>query len=150
MSNCSWVSKATFNQKPWGREIVASSHSNIAAKLITINAGEMTSFKYNNIKFESLVVLKGRVRAYFANSNFFDEPECTLKTKLLEVGDCLNVQCGCPYRLEALTTSQILEIGNCTNNETFNTIRIIDEYGRESKESTQEKKEKIKKCIQNL
>lgn len=150
MNNSAWVSKATLNKKPWGQEIVASNSTNIAAKLITINKNEKTSFKYNNIKFEALVILKGKVKAIYANSNFLKEEDCELKMSILSEGDCLNIQPGCPYRLEAITTTQLLEIGNCTNSPDFNTIRLIDDYGRESKKVTKYQQEKIKRCIRNL
>jgi mannose-6-phosphate isomerase len=150
MSNSAWVSKALFKNKPWGREVVASNHGNISAKLITIEKGHSTSFKYNNIKFETLVVLKGEIKVYYANSDFFSSNECSMKTEILEPGQALNVQCGCPYRLKALETSQLLEIGDCTNNAELNTIRIIDDYGRSSEKVTTQQKEKIIKCTQDL
>jgi len=45
----------------------------------------------------------------------------------------LNVQSECPYRLEALEDSQIVELGDWLDDKPY---RIEDDYGRENTETT--------------
>jgi len=130
MSNSAWVSSSQIKSKPWGHEVTVSNSSNIAAKLLSIRKGKQTSFKYNKVKFESFACISGKLKVYYSNSNFFDEPECTLKSSILVPGMTLNIQCGCPYRIFAIEDSQILEIG--TNGNDSGIVRILDDYNRET------------------
>lgn len=146
MSNSAWVSSSCVNEKPWGQEIIVSNSSNIVAKLIRIRAGEQTSFKYNKVKFESFACISGKLKVYFANGNFFDEPKCSMKSETLTPGKTLNIQCSCPYRIKAVEDSELLEIGYGGNDTGI--VRIIDDYNRKTENKAYG--EKIKKCIQDL
>jgi len=146
MSNSAWVSSSQIKSKPWGHEVTVSNSSNIAAKLLSIRKGKQTSFKYNKVKFESFACISGKLKVYYSNSNFFDEPECTLKSSILVPGMTLNIQCGCPYRIFAIEDSQILEIG--TNGNDSGIVRILDDYNRET--VNEENGEKLKRCMQDL
>ena len=146
MSNSAWVSSSQIKSKPWGHEVTVSNSSNIAAKLLSIRKGKQTSFKYNKVKFESFACISGKLKVYYSNSNFFDEPECTLKSSILVPGMTLNIQCGCPYRIFAIEDSQILEIG--TNGNDSGIVRILDDYNRET--VNEEIGEKLKRCMQDL
>jgi len=146
MSNSAWVSSSQIKSKPWGHEVTVSNSSNIAAKLLSIRKGKQTSFKYNKVKFESFACISGKLKVYYSNSNFFDEPECTLKSSILVPGMTLNIQCGCPYRIFAIEDSQILEIGTHGNDSGI--VRILDDYNRET--VNEENGEKLKRCMQDL
>jgi len=146
MSNSAWVSSSQIKSKPWGHEVTVSNSSNIAAKLLSIRKGKQTSFKYNKVKFESFACISGKLKVYYSNSNFFDEPECTLKSSILVPGMTLNIQCGCPYRMFAIEDSQVLEIGTYGNDSGI--VRILDDYNRET--VNEENGEKLKRCMQDL
>lgn len=146
MSNCAWVSSSQIKKTPWGREITVSNAAHVAAKLISIKKGEQTSFKYNKVKFESFACISGKLKVFYANSDFFDEPECTLKTSILVPGMTLNIQCCCPYRILAIEDSQLLEIGTHGNDDGI--VRLIDNYNR--KTVNEDYGEKLKRCIQDL
>jgi len=146
MSNSAWVSSSQIKSKPWGQEITVSNESHVAAKLLSIKKGKQTSFKYNKVKFESFACISGKLKVYYANSDFFDEPHCTLKASILVPGMTLNIQCGCPYRIFAIEDSQILEIGTHGNDSGI--IRILDDYNRET--VNDERRGKLKRCMQDL
>lgn len=146
MSNSAWVSSSQIKSKPWGQELTVSNESHVAAKLLSIRKGKQTSFKYNKVKFESFACISGKLKVYYANSDFFDEPNCTLKSSILVPGMTLNIQCGCPYRIFAIEDSQILEIGTHGNDSGI--VRILDDYNRET--VSEEIGEKLKRCMQDL
>ena len=52
-----------------------------------------------------------------------------LNEEILEAGMILNVQSECPYRLEALEDSQIIELGDWLDDKPH---RMEDDYGREN------------------
>ena len=100
-------------------------------KLIHIRAGERTSLKYHRVKSEVFFVLSGRVRATYGDSKTLENPDKhPYKTRTLETHDILHVQSECPYRLEALEDSQIIEVGDRAEDLP---IRLEDDYGRESR-----------------
>ena len=130
-----WGAKnSTTTEKPWGRELAWSSFTSGHGKLLSINKGHRTSLKFNRQKNESLLVMKGRLSVTFGDELSLEYPDThPLKTEILDAGGCLHVQSGCPYRLEALEDSEVVEIGNFLNDTP---VRLEDDYGRETKKST--------------
>ena len=123
-----WTTKSKREEKPWGYEIIWSSLIGAHGKRIFIRKGFRSSLKCHTRKNEVLYVLSGKLLVHFGNEeieryNLYDK----LEEKILEVGDCLNIQSGCPYRITALEDSEVIEIGDTLNG----TIkRIEDDYGR--------------------
>ena len=73
----------------------------------------------------------GEAEVTYGNENTVSRPDLyPYKTEMLEVGDCLLVQSGCPYRIRAITDCEIFEIGD---NSQDSPIRIRDDYGRAEK-----------------
>ena len=130
-----WIAKKWLKKsKPWGHELSWSSFTSGHGKLLIINKGHRTSLKFNRQKNESLLVISGKLRVTFGDELSLKNPEThPLKTGVLESGGCLHVQSGCPYRLEALEDSEVIEIGNFLNDVP---VRLEDDYGRETEEST--------------
>ena len=125
-----WVTNWHRSDKPWGHEMVWSSFSAGHGKMLFLKAGHRTSLKYNPQKNESLIVISGKVMAMFGDERTLtDEPAHPWKTEELVPGMSLNVQSGCPYRLQAIEDSEIIEIGNYLKDQP---IRIEDDYGRTS------------------
>ena len=130
-----WVSHTwSKNEKPWGHEISWSSFSSGHGKILLINKGHRTSLKFNKQKNESLLLMSGKLKVTYGDEFSLERPEThPLKTETIEVGGCLHVQSHCPYRLEALEDSQVIEIGNFLNDTP---VRIEDDYGRSVKKNT--------------
>jgi len=128
----SWRSKSTRENKPWGDTVVWHTFHSLHGKVITIRKGERTSLKYHNVKNEVFFVLRGLVRATHGNSKTLKDGEKhPYQVSILKPGDILMVQSECPYRLEALEESEIIEVGDRSDNEP---IRLEDDYGRAKKE----------------
>jgi len=124
-----WVTRSkTVSKKPWGHEKSWSSFTAGHGKILSINKGSRTSLKYNPQKNESLFVLTGKLRVTFGDELSIKHPAShPMKIETLEPGECLNVQSCCPYRLEALEDSEVVEIGNFLSDKP---VRIEDDYGR--------------------
>ena len=123
-----WVTKSSLEEKPWGSAQVWNSNCEFHGKVITIRKGSRTSLKYHRIKNEFFLVLNGLVKITFGNSRTLEKPEkYPWSERILSPGDVFNVQSECPYRLEALEESMIVEIGDKENDPP---VRIEDDYGR--------------------
>jgi len=128
----SWISEWERVEKPWGFEMMWPSCSGDIGKLLFINEGERTSFKYNTVKSETLIVLSGKILAIYGNETFSNNKHTgKLKEAILTTGMILNIQSDCPYRLEALVDTKLIEIGNSKSSKA---IIIEDDYGRTSHE----------------
>ena len=130
-----WISRsASIKDKPWGHEKSWSSFTAGHGKILSINKGFRTSLKYNPQKNESLFVLTGKLQVTFGDELSITQPNIhPMKIEILSPGECLNVQSGCPYRLEAIEASEVVEIGTFLNDKP---VRIEDDYGRASKKNT--------------
>tara|TARA_E500000331_G_scaffold307849_1_gene312997 strand:- start:540 stop:962 length:423 start_codon:yes stop_codon:yes gene_type:complete len=130
-----WTSRPwTKKQKPWGHELAWSSFTSGHGKLLYIEKGHRTSLKFNTQKNESLLVMSGKLNVIFGDELSMKMPAThPLKSEILEAGGCLHVQSGCPYRLEAIEDSSVIEIGNFLNDVP---IRLEDDYGRKTKKIT--------------
>jgi len=125
-----WVTSWNRQDKPWGYEMIWSSFISCHGKILFLKEGHRTSLKFNNRKRESLLVLSGKVRAFFGDELCLKRKNSpTLSEEILEPGMILNVQSECPYRLVGLEDSQIIEIGDWLDDKPN---RIEDDYGRES------------------
>ena len=124
----SWKSRSTMSEKPWGREISWTGHPSIHGKILYIEAGHRTSFKYYSLKAESLYLLRGKAKITYGTEISLSDPVyAPMKTDIFIAGECLLVQSGCPYRIEAVEDCEIIEIGNHLSD---NPIRLEDDYGQ--------------------
>jgi len=135
-----WTSTSRVTKKPWGEERVWSGFTGVHGKSLFIMSGHKTSFKYNTSKNETLFLRKGRVTAIFGNEFSISEPGLAnpIEEKIMEAGDVLHVQSGCPYRLIALEDCELIEVGDSLNSRA---VRIEDDYGRcesEEEKSTED------------
>ena len=129
-----WVSreKGNYTTKPWGREKTWTGFSGVHGKLVYIDKGKKTSLKFHTQKSEVLFLKAGKIKAIFGNECSFSDPVANpMQTEILKPGDALLVQSNCPYRIIALEDSEIIEIGNHSGDKP---VRVVDDYGRESKQ----------------
>ena len=127
-----WIVKGSqfVVKKPWGHESTWSGFNGIHGKLLFIDKDKKTSLKFNKMKTEVLLLRKGSVEVLFGNECSLEDPIANpFQTEALQPGDALLVQSCCPYRIIALESSELIEIGNHISEKP---IRIIDDFGRES------------------
>jgi mannose-6-phosphate isomerase len=123
-----WVTKSSNEEKPWGNALVWSSNTNFQGKIITIRKGHRTSLKFHKIKNEFFLIMSGLVKVTFGNSRTIEKPgKYPWDERILSPGDVFNVQSECPYRLEALEESIVVEIGDKSSDAL---VVIEDDYGR--------------------
>jgi len=108
-----WTSSTTNVEKKWGFEQVLGSLSTITAKVLYLDAGKSTSLKYYKNKSEVLFLRKGKINLEYDSEKYHWMPECReLKQKVLIEGDIIYVQSMCPYKITAVSDSEIIEIGD--------------------------------------
>ena len=131
MSNfkSAWIAKSSSSNKPWGSEVSWTGGYAGNVKTLSLKKGERTSFKINLNKDEMLICGSGKLTAYFSDEQLIKLGVGELKVSTLETGNALVVQSGCPYRIEALEDSTILEVSSQSQNSV---IRLHDDYGRET------------------
>jgi len=124
-----WTGGSTLIQKPWGSELVWKAQSSVSGKILSIRESERTSLKYNTLKDECLFVLDGLIEVMYGNEQTLKDPvQHPFQHAVLNPGEFLSVQSGCPYRITAIEDSQVIEISEARFNS--RTIRIEDDYGR--------------------
>lgn len=126
----SWISKNQREsvKKPWGHEKSWSGFNGIHGKTLFIRKGCRTSLKYHKQKSEVLYIRTGKVKFTFGDELSLEDPVGhPFKIQVESEGTTLMVQSGCPYRLEAIVDSEIIEIGN---NRSDRPVRIEDDHGR--------------------
>jgi mannose-6-phosphate isomerase-like protein (cupin superfamily) len=127
-----WLSKSQKDIKPWGSEVRWAALPSIQGKILYIDEGCRTSYKFHKSKNEVLLLLKGRAMVTFGSEYSLADPiGHPIKTVEMVEGDCLNVQSCCPYRVHALENCQFIEIGDANRDDL---TRIEDDYGRAKKE----------------
>ena len=122
-----WITRSSSSQKPWGEETSWAASASPGVKTLTLEAGKRNSFKYNPQKDEMLICGSGKVKVYFGCEEIITKSRGDLETGILEPGSALIVQSGCPYRLEAVDDSIILEVSSA---RTSTPVRLHDDYNR--------------------
>ena len=125
-----WVLRSTSIEKPWGDETSWRSPASVSVKTLSLNKGKRNSFKYNSLKDELLICASGKIKAYFGNEELLSGVG-DLNSEILSSGMALAVQTHCPYRLEAIEDSIVLEVSTGHRNDT-GTVRLHDDYGRKT------------------
>jgi len=127
MNRSIWPTKSETIEKPWGNERKWSTFGAIQGKVLYISKGSRTSMKLFDHKDEVLYIQKGKIEATVADEQVFRKSVAKFRKLKLSEGDVLNIQAGCPYRLNALDDSIVVEISNGRPTEC---VRFIDDYGR--------------------
>ena len=113
-----WRTSSNKTKKDWGWETSWSAMSSIVGKILHIEAGKGTSFKYYKNKNETLYVMSGKVEITYGTEFFNVDPvQHPMKTELFTEGQAINIQSGCPYKITAIEFSEVLEIGDNSKSE---------------------------------
>ena len=124
----SWKSKSSFVEKPWGSEISWAAIGSVNGKCLKIKKGNRTSLKYYPLKDEVLFLYKGKVLVIHGDEGTLQNKEkYPYKESLLLPGELVNIQSGCPYRIQALEDSEVVEIGSRGN---MFPVMLEDDYNR--------------------
>ena len=129
MSDCksAWITTALKKgETHWGEIKTWSSFRGSTVKMLNMKADTRTSFKFNALKDELLICAAGRIKAYYGDQDLLLQSEGCLKVDYLEPGMALSVQSECPYRLEAVDDSVVIEVS--AGHESI--VRLADDYGR--------------------
>ena len=120
-------------EKPWGHETRFSSPFGMGGKKIFIRKGHRNSLKYYRMKNQLLYCLSGQVKVLAPNENEFGEKCCTSEGNYfnLNAGDYILIQCENPYRLEAVTDCELIEVtAGQSHGLRQGLVMLEDDYGR--------------------
>ena len=120
-----WISNIEKKVKPWGEELAWSGAGRSYTKYIIIKAGHRTSLKKYKVKNESFFLASGLLNVVYGDEKMIDLHE--MSVGVLKPNQVLSVPAGCPYRLEAVEDSLIIETSDSPN-DSF--IIIEDDYKR--------------------
>ena len=107
--------------KPWGFEIWWAVTDFYAGKILHIEQGARLSVQYHEYKDESCYVLSGLIRLRIGKT--VEE----LSSREIGPGGCWRVPPGDIHALEAVETSEVLEV---STPELDDVVRLLDDYGR--------------------
>jgi mannose-6-phosphate isomerase-like protein (cupin superfamily) len=120
-----WISDTTTEKKPWGEISPWNSVGHSCNKILKIQKGHRTSLKKYSIKDETFYLLSGKLSVVYGNEHSIGSTD--MSTGELTEGQVLTVPAGCPYRLEAIVDSIVIESSN--NNQS--SVKILeDDYNR--------------------
>tara|TARA_Y100001970_G_C14022688_1_gene744367 strand:+ start:144 stop:569 length:426 start_codon:yes stop_codon:yes gene_type:complete len=128
-----WKNTESIKEKPWGYESRFGSPFGMGGKKIVMNKGHRNSLKYYRMKNQLLFCLSGKVKVHAPKENEFGIKCCENVGNyfILEPGEYILIQCENPYRLEAITDCELLEVTGGSNfGERQGLVMLEDDYGR--------------------
>jgi len=132
----SWKTSSVSKSTPWGSEIKWHAIGTISGKCLKISKGCRTSLKYYPLKDEVLFLYRGKILVVHGDEGALkDSQKYPLRSTTLNPGELMNIQSGCPYRIEAIEDSEVIEIGSRGQQPP---VRLADDYGRKVDEDAPE------------
>lgn len=113
--------KTKIIDKPWGYEELIEVNKNYVVKKLFMKEGNACSTQYHELKTETIVILKGKLRIYIGNdlnSLTFNE---------YNEGDYVTIKPYTIHKMEGMTDCMYLETSTI---ELWDVIRLKDDYGR--------------------
>jgi len=108
-------------EKPWGYEIHWAVTDRYVGKILHIEAGQLLSLQYHNLKDESIYVLRGRMIFRYRNA------QGELVDREMIAGEAQHVPTGMVHQFEALEHTDVLE---ASTPHLDDVVRLKDRYGR--------------------
>ena len=119
----SWKFEPRTYEKSWGHEIHIASLDSVQTKVLFMREGYSNSLKYYESKNETLFVRRGKIRVVHGCEYTVNYPnDFPYAESILDEGQGINIQSGCPYQIFALEDSEILEMSDKAASRKF----IID------------------------
>jgi quercetin dioxygenase-like cupin family protein len=106
--------------KPWGYELIWARTDRYVGKILHVEAGQVLSLQYHNLKDESIYVLSGEIILRLQQGD-------TLIERRVGPGEAFHIHAKLVHQFEAVITSDLLE---ASTPEIDDVIRLKDRYGR--------------------
>lgn len=116
--------------KPWGSEEIWAQTDKYVGKILYINKHSKLSLQYHNLKSESIRVLSGRLYLHY-------QVDPTQPISIVEMveGDVFHVPTKLVHRFEA--RDEAVQLVEVSTNETWDVVRLEDDYNRNIIDSNQ-------------
>lgn len=108
--------------KPWGHELIWAHTDRYVGKVLVIETGKRLSLQKHEMKDESILVVRGRLRLWIEG----DDGE--VRTEELGPGEARHVAVGRIHRYEAIERCELMEV---STPELDDVVRLEDDFGRE-------------------
>ena len=108
-------------EKPWGYEEMVEYNKNYVVKKLFMKEGHSCSTQYHELKTETIIILKGKLRIYIGKD--ID----TLEFKDYNEGDYITIKPYTIHKMIGITDCLYMET---STNEIWDVIRLQDDYGR--------------------
>lgn len=102
-----WITNIKTQDKSWGSEKSWSSPGYAHNKILKINKGHKTKLKRYKTKNESFFLVSGKIAVIYGDEKSTDISH--MEVGILEENQVLSVPSMCPYSLEALEDSIVIE-----------------------------------------
>tara|TARA_R110001599_G_scaffold61626_1_gene171483 strand:- start:584 stop:928 length:345 start_codon:yes stop_codon:yes gene_type:complete len=109
--------------KPWGKEEIWGETDKYLGKFLYINAGEMLSRQYHEVKEETICVLEGKLSLEIGMPDAIGYRRMYLKP-----GETFHVKPGIIHRFGATTTN--VKLVEVSTSEIEDVVRLEDKYSR--------------------
>jgi mannose-6-phosphate isomerase len=108
-------------EKPWGHELIWAKTDRYVGKILHIEAGQVLSLQYHNVKDETIYVYSGEIilRLGRGGDNLIE--------RRMKPGESLHISPQQIHQFEAVVTSDLLEV---STPEIDDVVRLKDRYGR--------------------
>ncbi len=111
-------------EKPWGYELILTPNdSPITGKILHLNTGCRFSLQYHDKKEESLILISGEAEI------ILEDEKGTLSTFRMESRKGYYIKPFRKHRVRAISECEIMEV---STPEKGNTVRLEDDYSRET------------------
>ncbi|HJQ65303.1 MAG TPA: cupin domain-containing protein [Gemmatimonadales bacterium] len=107
-------------KKPWGYELIWAHTDRYVGKILHVEAGQVLSLQYHNVKDESIYVLTGEIILRLKQGE-------TMIERRVAQGEAFHIHPKLVHQFEAVVTSDLLE---ASTPELDDVVRIKDRYGR--------------------
>ena len=112
--------------KPWGYELHWAKTDRYVGKVIHVNAGHALSLQYHNLKDETILLWKGRLKFELKQGD-------DMRTWEMAPGERVHVTAKTVHRMTAVKDCDIIEV---STPELDDVVRLEDRYGRVDPAST--------------
>lgn len=106
--------------KPWGHELIFGRTDRYVGKILHVNTGESLSLQYHEMKEETLLVIRGKIKLTVRHGS--EE-----RLVMMETGDAFHIPPLLIHRMEAVEDADIVEV---STPELDDVVRLEDRYGR--------------------
>ena len=107
--------------KPWGYELIWAKTEQYVGKILHVDAGQVLSCQYHNVKDETMHVLSGELILRT------QEPGGEMVSRPFRAGDSVHIPAKLIHQIEAVIASDVLE---ASTPHLDDLVRITDRYGR--------------------